>query len=335
MEARTGWLLSSVCVTPFSNGRRANKWRARWDSEIQFAVAGYALMKTYPRIFELTLLFAVGVCQTTAQTTQLPQQPDVVGDVASGSASVLASASAAEGTQPFDSEDAPIVKGATSSSSRLDPTTLKASPDPVYSLPNASENLHRFLQQSCSPFSFLTIGFNTGLAQIGKQEPDFGFGIHGFIRRYSTSLADNRSNAFFGAFLLPSLLHQEQRYSRLGPKFSPWRRATYSLSRVAITRGRDGGDVFNSSLILATLFSKSLQNAYYPSDQRGFAQTMDRTERTLLDRAQNNLAQEFLPDVERFCWRHMPKRLKQIERHMPFSSQWEPPAFSEKDSDVR
>jgi hypothetical protein len=293
-------------------------------------------MKTYPSIFELTLLLAASVCQTAAQTTQLPQQPDVIGDIASGSPSGLASASAPAGGQPFDSEDAPTVKGATSSSSRLDPTTLKASgPDPVYSLPSASENLHRFLQQSCSPFSFLTIGFNTGLAQFGKQEPDFGFGVHGFIRRYSTSLADSRSNAFFGAFLLPSLLHQEQRYSRLGPKSSPWQRTTYSLSRVVIARGGDGRDVFNSSLILTTLFSKSLQNAYYPLDQRGFAQTMDRTARTLLDRAQGNLSREFLPDIERFCWRHTPRRLKQIERHLPFSSQWEPPAFAEKNSDVR
>lgn len=294
-------------------------------------------MKRYPRIFELTLLLAASVCQTTAQRTQLPQQPDVmIGDVVPGSPSVLTSAFAAAGDQPFDSQDAPTVKGATSSSSRVDPATLKASgSDPVYSLPGASENLHRFLQQSCSPFSFLTMGFKAGLAQFGKQEPGFGFGVHGFIRRYSTSLADNRSNAFFGTFLLPSLLHQEQRYSRLGPQSSTWRRATYSLSRVVIARGRDGGEVFNSSLILTTLFSKSLQNAYYPSDQRGFAQTMDWTARTLLDRAQSNLSREFLPDIERICWRHMPKRLKQIERHLPFSSQWEPPAFTEKNSDVR
>lgn len=294
-------------------------------------------MKTYSKIFELTLLLAAGAYQTTAQATLLPQQPDVmIGDIAPASPSVVTSVSAATADQPFDSQGAPVVKSATSSSSRVDAGTLKSSgPDPVYSLPGTSENLHRFLFQSCSPSSFLTIGFGAGLAQFGKPRPDFGLGVHGFIRRYDTSLADNRSSAFFGTFLFPSLLHQDQRYSRLGAKSSTWRRATYSLSRVVIARGRDGEEVFNSSLILTALFSKSLQNAYYPSDQRGFAGTMDRTGRTILDHAQSNLSQEFLPDIERFCWRHMPKRLKQIERHLPFSSQWEPPAFSEKDTDVR
>ncbi len=292
-------------------------------------------MRRYFRIVELTLLLAASVCQTTAQAMPL-QQPDVaIGDIAPDSPSLLTSVSAATAIQPF-SQDAPTMKGVTSSSSRLEPGTLKSSAaDPVYALPGTSENLNRFLQQSCSPFSFLTTGFDVGLAQFRKPQSDFGFGVHGFLRRYGTSLADNRSSTFFGTFLLPSLLHQEQRYSRLGPRSSPWRRAAYSLSQVVIAHGRNGGEVFNSSLILTTVFSKSLQNAYYPSDQRGFAQTMDRTGRTLLDRTQNNLSREFLPDIESFCWRHMPKRLKQIERHMPFSSQWEPPAFSEKDSDVR
>jgi hypothetical protein len=48
---------------------------------------------------------------------------------------------------------------------------------------------------------------------------------------------------------------------------------------------------------------------------------MDRTGLSLLDHAQANLSSEFLPDIEHFCWRHILKKLKRIEKRIPFSSQ--------------
>lgn len=151
----------------------------------------------------------------------------------------------------------------------------------------------------------------------------------GFRKALWRLAADRSANGFFGTFLFPSLLHQDQRYFRSEPGLSFWRRTRYALGRVVLARDRDGKDTFNSSLMLSTILSKSLENTYYPKQQRGLMETMGRTERSLVGHVQTNLSAEFLPDFERFCWKHLPARLKQIEQRMPFSQKWEPAAFSE------
>jgi hypothetical protein len=72
-----------------------------------------------------------------------------------------------------------------------------------------------------------------------------------------------------------------------------------------------------------------LANAYYPRQQRGLPATITRTETSLLNHVQSNLSREFLPDIEHFLWKHLPARLKQIEKRMPLSRKWEPEGFAE------
>jgi len=199
----------------------------------------------------------------------------------------------------------------------------------TYQTLNTRDRLHDFLRHTCSPSALAGTLLDAGRAQRHNDWPGYGRGFQGFGKRYGALLADRGANSFFGTFLLPTILHQDPRYFRLGPQSSIWRRMGYAVTRVGIARDASGTDTFNSSLLLSTILSNSLANAYYPRQQRGLPATITRTETSLLNHVQSNLSREFLPDIEHFLWKHLPARLKQIEKRMPLSRKWEPEGFAE------
>jgi hypothetical protein len=195
------------------------------------------------------------------------------------------------------------------------------------SLPDAS-GFHLFLRRSSTPAAFASSFFDAAMAQHKNEWPGYRRGVEGFSKRYAALLADRTANRFFGGFLMPTLFHQNPRYLRLGPGLSLWRRMEYSISRVVLTHSQAGGDTLNGSLLLSIALSKSVQNLYYPRQQRGFDLTLRRTEKSLLNQLQSNLESEFLPDLERFLWTHLPARIRRFEKRIPFSREWEPESFS-------
>jgi len=100
------------------------------------------------------------------------------------------------------------------------------------------------------------------------------------------------------------LAHQDPRYFRMGAGRHFSHRLAYALSRVVVTRKDDGTNTFNSSLVLSTVLAKSLSNAYYPQQERGFSHTMNRVEGSLLGNAQGYVLREFVPDIVGVCRKH-------------------------------
>jgi hypothetical protein len=68
---------------------------------------------------------------------------------------------------------------------------------------------------------------------------------------------------------------------------------------------------------MGTLLARSLTNAYYPSQERGFSDTMSRVSGSLLSTAQTNLTREFLPDLVKIFHKHEPEKMKELEEKMP------------------
>jgi hypothetical protein len=179
-----------------------------------------------------------------------------------------------------------------------------------------------------SPMSLAGTAVDAAWAAHVHEWPGYGGGMQGYGKRYGALLADRESGSFFGSFLFPTMLHQDPRYFRMGEGNSVGRRLAYAASRVVITRNDNGAPSFNSSRVLASFASQSVANAYYPQADRGFSQTLNRTGASLLGAAQANLTREFLPDVERFFWSHLPLRVQHLEGRMPLSREWSPKGFS-------
>jgi hypothetical protein len=188
----------------------------------------------------------------------------------------------------------------------------------------SSDKLDLFLQHISPTDIFLGVTFDAGWAQLTNDWPGYGQGMAGFGRRWGALLADREASTFFGSFLLPTLLHQDPRYFRLGAGQTMSHRIGYAMSRVVVARKDDGRNTFNSSLMLSTLLVKSLTNAYYPQQQRGFSPTMSRVGGSLLGSVQTSILREFQPDVVRILQKHAPEKLKQLERKLPFREHWSP-----------
>jgi len=91
----------------------------------------------------------------------------------------------------------------------------------------------------------------------------------------------------------------------------------YATTRVVVTKSDKGENTFNTSELLGALFTSSLQNAYYPSEDRTFGDTLNRFGGALSSDAVGNLLREFTPDMKRLFRKHAPEKIKKIEEKLP------------------
>jgi hypothetical protein len=178
------------------------------------------------------------------------------------------------------------------------------------------QKLNVFFKSTYAPYTFFSAAFGATLAQAEGQWYGYGGGLPGWGKRFGASLADTESRRLIQGFLLSTALHQDPRYFRSG-KEKTIPRAWYAVTRVLVTRSDDGDYTFNSSEFLGALFTSSLQNAYYPERDRGFANTMDRFLGALSSDASSNLLREFWPDIRKIFRKHAPEKIQRIERRIP------------------
>jgi hypothetical protein len=147
----------------------------------------------------------------------------------------------------------------------------------------------------------VTVSFIGVIAMVGQaqnSDPSYGTGVSGYAKRYATFYADTGIGTLMTTSVLPTLLRQDPRYFQLGHG-GTWRRAMYSVSRIFVTRGDNGGTQFNSSEILGTAVAAGISNTYHPQDQRTLGNTVSVWGRSLMLNAICNVAKEFWPDLRR------------------------------------
>src|SRR5882724_657129 len=202
--------------------------------------------------------------------------------------------------------------GATATIGTLDYTPLSA---------RCKFNL--FLQQTHSPYTFVSAGFQATWAQAMGRWPHYGGGAQGWAKRFGATLADTESRRFIQTYALSTILHQDPRYFPSG-KRALIARVWYSTTRVVVTKSDNGDSVFNTSEFLGALLSSALQNAYYPRHDRTFGDTMNRFGGALSSDAITDLLREFAPDMKRLFRKHAPKKILKIEEKLPISPEDKP-----------
>ncbi len=184
-----------------------------------------------------------------------------------------------------------------------------------------------FLRTTYSPYTFLSAAFQATLDQAQGQWPRYGGGMEGWGKRFGATLADTESRRFIQTFALSTILHQDPRYFPSRKRRLIFR-AWYAATRVVVTKNDDGENTFNTSELLGALFTSSLQNAYYPSEDRTFGNTMNRFGGALSSDAVGNLLREFTPDMKRLFRKHAPKKvqqkIQQIEEKLPIPPEDKP-----------
>jgi hypothetical protein len=144
------------------------------------------------------------------------------------------------------------------------------------------------------PVTFFTTGVTAGIEQWQGDFSGYGQGFSGYAKRYGATYGDRVSSTFFGAALLPSLLHQDPRYFYRG-KGHVVTRALYAISTVVICKGDNGHWQPNYSNVLGNLAAGGLSSLYYPNSEKHDAQvTVDNILIGVGSGAIGTLFQEFL-----------------------------------------
>jgi len=148
------------------------------------------------------------------------------------------------------------------------------------------------------PYVFPFVGVTAAFAQLTNQDQSARSGPRAYVIQYATSFADSSISGFLTSAIFPALLKQDPRYFELR-EGSGWRRAGYAASRTVITRSRSGEAQFNLSDIGGNGIAAAISNAYYPSPDRGAAQTLARWGTQVMWDAVSNELKEFWPDIRR------------------------------------
>lgn len=147
---------------------------------------------------------------------------------------------------------------------------------------------------SVDPVTFFTTGVTAGIEQWQGDFSGYGQEFSGYAKRYGASYGDRLSSTFFGAALLPSLLHQDPRYFYKGHG-NVAKRALYAMSTVVICKGDNGKWQPNYSNVLGNLAAGLISTTYYPhSEQHTVQVTVTNTLLGTATGAIGTLFQEFL-----------------------------------------
>lgn len=122
-------------------------------------------------------------------------------------------------------------------------------------------------------------------------------GFTGFTQYYARAFGDQIIGSYVTEAILPSLLHEDPRYFRLGAG-TFWHRTYYAASRILVTRVDSGKTRFYVSEIAGNAAVVAITSSYYP-DSRSPSEAGERFAMALGNDAISNLMTEFWPDIKR------------------------------------
>ncbi len=145
--------------------------------------------------------------------------------------------------------------------------------------------------------SFVFVGITSGLALWTDAHPALGEnGLPAFGRYYWRGFVDKADGNYMVIFVLPSVLHEDERYFAMGQgKFL--KRAIYAATRILITPDYNGNNTINASEIFGRGISQGISVAYYPSSDRTAGALAVKYGWAMGRDALTNVFREFWPDI--------------------------------------
>jgi len=131
-----------------------------------------------------------------------------------------------------------------------------------------------------------------------NEEPVFGPGAEGYFKHAGAAYLDVFDGIIIGNGILPSILHQDPRFFRLGHG-SFQRRFFYAISTSFICKHDNGRWEPNFSNIGGNLSSGAISTLYYPSDESGMGRIASNAIIVTAEGAIMGTFTEFWPDISR------------------------------------
>ena len=195
------------------------------------------------------ILFAVSIALTLSVTPAWSQQaaPAYGNETHQGSTPSRTADKASQGQKPASSSSEPV------SQERMFGVL------PAYGLADAGTHLPPLTSgqkfglatQYFNPYTFIFVGFESGINQASNKPREYGQGAEGYGKRYGAGFADGLTDTIFTTGVYPSLFHQDPRYYRFG-NGGFWHRTGYAASRILVTRQDSGRRMLNVSEILGS-----------------------------------------------------------------------------------
>lgn len=157
------------------------------------------------------------------------------------------------------------------------------------------------LHAAIDPYTFSLAAIVAGLDEAEDNNSGFGWGPAGYGKRVAAEYADNVIGNTLGNALLPSILHQDPRYFRLGHG-SALHRVLYAFATTWVCK-HDNTHKWepNYSNVLGNMIAGEISNLYYP-EQKGKNDTVEAIENGLTVTFEGSFGgelQEFWPDISR------------------------------------
>ncbi len=161
---------------------------------------------------------------------------------------------------------------------------------------SAREKFTTAFQDSFDYSSAIFIAAQAALYYGFNETPEFHDGWPGYARYYWHTFADTADENIWVEGILPSVLHQDNRFYTRGHG-SSLKRAEYSATRALITRNDKGNEVFNSSEVLGAGIAAGISSLYYPSSDRTFSKVAQIWYTNVLIDGGTFVFKEFWPDI--------------------------------------
>jgi hypothetical protein len=164
---------------------------------------------------------------------------------------------------------------------------------------NASQKMRLAFRSSIDPVAFGVAFAAAGYHEAMDDDTGFGWGIKGYGKRSGAAYLDAFDGNIIGNGILPSLLHQDPRYFRLGHG-TVTHRLLYSLATNVICK-HDNTHKWEPSYsnVGGNIISGAISNLYYPSGNSGISQTFSNGFVVTAEGGIGSIFDEFWPDVSR------------------------------------
>jgi hypothetical protein len=164
---------------------------------------------------------------------------------------------------------------------------------------SAGQKMKLAFRSATDPVAFAAAFLVAGYHEAQDDDKGFGWGIEGYGKRSGAAYLDAFDGSMIGNGILPSLLHQDPRYFRLGHG-ALTHRVLYSLATNIVCKHDNTGKWEpNYSNVGGNIISGAISNLYYPSGNSGVGQTFTNGLVVIAEGGAGSIFQEFWPDISR------------------------------------